>query len=95
VWLFRRCFAPPFAAPISQVWAWVLLVFLLAADYKALEYVRHGPDIIHFDNDGPILPRPPLSAGDWMGLLVLIAAQVFLVLALYRSYRRKPRVRPQ
>jgi hypothetical protein len=80
---------------LFQVWAWVLLVFLFAVDYKAVEYVRHGPDIIHFDNDGLILPRPPLSASDWMGLLVLIAAQAFMALALYRSYRRKPRVRPQ
>lgn len=28
---------------LLQVWAWLLLVFLFAADYKTAEYLKHGP----------------------------------------------------
>ena len=45
---------------LLQVWAWLLLVFLFAADYKTAEFLKHGPDSIHFDNEGRILRRPPL-----------------------------------
>jgi hypothetical protein len=80
---------------LLQVWAWLLLVYLFAADYKAVEYFRHGPDIIHFDDNGRILPRPPLSVLDLTGPIALLVVQVFVIFALYRSYRRKPKIRPQ
>lgn len=75
---------------LLQVWAWLLLVFLFAADYKTAEYLKHGPDIIHFDNEGRILRRPPLSVRDWAGPVVLVVVQGLVMWALYRSHRPKP-----
>lgn len=98
VYIHRVASTPTFRSIIRgllQVWAWLLLVFLFAADYKTVEYLKHGPDIIHFDNEGRILRRPPLSVRDWAGPVVLVVVQGLVMWALYRSYRRKPNIHPR
>jgi hypothetical protein len=94
VWPVRRLSAPSFVV-FFRCGGGCCSCTYFAADYKAVEYLRHGPDIIYFDNNGRILPRPPLSVRDWTGLIVLIVVQVFVIFALYRSYRRKPKICPQ
>ena len=74
---------------VLQVWLWFALVYLLATDYKVIEYFRHGPDVLHFDSQGRMLPRPPLSIQDYGVVAVLITVQALLVLGLYRLHRRR------
>jgi hypothetical protein len=65
-----------------------------ALDYKAIEYLRHGTDILYFDTNERMLPRPPLSAVDCAVLAVLVALQAIVIFALYQSHRRNPKVHP-
>ena len=76
------------------VLALLLLVFPYVLDYKAIEYLRHGPDILYFDTNGRMLPRPPLPAVDCAVLAVLVALQAIVIFALYRSHRRNPKFHP-
>jgi hypothetical protein len=64
---------------LAQIWSWLALVVFLSLDYKALEYLRYGPDI----------PVKPSSFVDYVAFGAFIALQVLLVFGLYRLHRRK------
>ncbi len=67
---------------------WLVLLLLLLLDYKTIEYLRHGPDVIYFDEQGRMLPKPPLSAMDFTALGVLVGLQVLLLIKQHRLRKR-------
>jgi hypothetical protein len=69
---------------------WVVLLVFLVLDYRIAAYLIHGPDLIFFDSQGRMLPKPSLSARDYTILAVLLLAQVSLALAQFRLRQRRP-----
>lgn len=76
-----------------QIMSWLALLFVLGLDYRVVQYLRYGPDVIFLDRDGR-LHGPPVSFNDYALCGTVIVLNVLLVLALHRLHRTRKRTKP-